>query len=267
MRIYEKDVAATATGLHLSRKAETKQKQHDVQVALSPAGASRVLLSLQREHGNRYVQSLLDRVKRSEPAITHGAALTVQRYAVPRGLACDEMVGWLGTNSPYAPEWAENRVNYSFSPRNFVDVQFKDTGEGQVEGTATGMASTRVLMSTPTDLPTWNPSERPNRAVELRAWQSMLAALRAHENEHIRIGTTWRAKLEAKARAVKLTATGSSREDVRGQLAEQLRADAESWIGDAQAEQDQFDIDSDHGAKAYKTLPVVTLTCPAPPSP
>ncbi len=91
----------------------------------------------------------------------------------------------------------------------------------------------------------------------------MLTALRAHENEHIRIGTTWRGKLEARARAVKLAAKGGSREDVREQLAEQLRAEAESWIGDAQAEHDQFDIDSDHGARAYKTLPVVTLTCPA----
>lgn len=265
--VYKKVFTTTATRSNLSERVAKKTKQADVQAAFSPAGASVVLLNLQRKHGNRCTQRLLDNAKHSKAAIAHGAAPAVQRYVVPGDLACNDLVGWLGTNSPYAPEWAENRVNYSFSPENFVNIKFKDTGEGQVEGTATGMKNTKVLMNTPTDLPMWNLSKRTNRAAELRAWLATLAAIRAHENEHIRIGTTWRQKLEAKARAVKLTATGNSRDDVQAQLAKQLQTEAESWIGEVQAEQDQFDIDSDHGAKAYKTLPVVTLTCPATPSP
>src|SRR6185312_4057359 len=61
--------------------------------------------------------SYLDRLQRS---IGNQAVIRlIQRYAVPGGLACDDVVPWLGGHSPYAPEWAETRSNYELvgSPR------------------------------------------------------------------------------------------------------------------------------------------------------
>lgn len=262
-RVYKKIEPTTPARSNRSEPIAKKAKDANVRTIVQPGETSAVLLRLQRQYGNRYVQGLLNKDTDSEVVRRHEVPPSVQRYAVPNELACEELVAWLKTNSPYAPDWAENRVNYKFSPQNFVNVTFKEIGEGQVEGTAIGMKRTKVLMSSPTDLPRWNPSKRPHGPAELQAWQVMLAALRAHENEHIRIGRTWQLKLEAKAKAVKLTATGNSRADVQSQLAEQLQTEAEGWIGEAQAEQDQFDTSSAHGAKAYKNLPVVTLTCPA----
>jgi hypothetical protein len=38
----------------------------------------------------------------------------IQRYSVKGRLPCGDVVDWLDTNSPYAPEWAQTDCTYSF---------------------------------------------------------------------------------------------------------------------------------------------------------
>lgn len=174
------------------------------------------------------------------PAITRGTApMMLQRYAVPGGLACDEVVPWLNGNSPYAPEWAETRCTYTFGGQ--ARLRGKAAAGGGVEMTATGHPGLSVSVNCPVDRPQWSPSARPNRAAEVAAWNGMRATLDAHEQQHRSIGQTWRGILRQRWQGVNLTATGTDRADARQQISSQLAAEQQQWQADAQAAQDQID--------------------------
>lgn len=163
----------------------------------------------------------------------------VQRYAVPASLPCTDVVDWLNTNSPYAPEWAETRCTYSFNGQ--LRVQFETLADNTVRATATGSPRLSVAKTCPIDGPTWSPSARPNQAAERAAWQSMKSTLNAHEQQHRQIGEQQRVVLQTNYRAVNLTATGSDRADALAQLQQQVSALQQQWVQDAQAAQDAID--------------------------
>jgi predicted secreted Zn-dependent protease len=117
-------------------------------------------------------------------------------------------------------------------------------------------------MSAPIDMPQWSPSPRTNRQAVVSAWRQMYAALQTHEHEHRRIGREWKTELQNRARAVNLTVTASSQDEARTMLVEQLMAQKEQWVSDAQAAQDEFDANTNHGATAYGSFPAVVFTCP-----
>jgi hypothetical protein len=180
------------------------------------------------------------------PALSPLPAL--QRYRVPGGLACSEVVDWLDSNSPYKPEWAETRCTYSFNGGLTVS---SENVAGGVKLRAKGHSKLTVGVSCPVDRPEWSPSRRANRDAEVTAWRNMRSALDAHENEHRKIGREWKDTLEGRFRAVDVTVTGTDAADARQQLVDKVQADQQSWTADAQAAQDA--IDPYRGA---------VLTCP-----
>jgi hypothetical protein len=167
------------------------------------------------------------------------ATLFLQRYPVPGNLDCSEVVDWLNSNSPYAPEWAQTNCNYSFNGK--ARVATTNLPDGTVQARARGHAGLSVTVTCPIDRPEWSPSRRPNRADEVRAWQAMRAALDAHEQQHRKIGEAWRSKLEQLWRKADVTATGSDAQDARANLVAALQAEQQGWIDQAQAAQNAID--------------------------
>ncbi|WP_322814461.1 DUF4157 domain-containing protein [Chloroflexus sp.] len=163
----------------------------------------------------------------------------LQCYRVPGSLRCHEVVDWLNTNSPYAPEWAETRCTYDFN--GGVQTRSETLRDGRVRVTARGTPSATVGVDCPIDRPEWEPTERPNRDAEVAAWQAMRATLDAHEAEHRRIGQRWRAILEGRFRAVSFTVTGSDAADAMQQAQDRLTALQRQWQADAQAAQNAID--------------------------
>ena len=171
-------------------------------------------------------------------ALAHLPARALQRYSVPGRLPCSEVVDWLDTNSPYKPEWAETRCTYDFS--GGLTVSSKNVGGG-VELTGQGHARLTVTVNCPVDRPEWSPARRANRDAEVSAWRNMRQTLDAHENEHRKIGRTWKDTLQSRFRAMDVTVTGSDAADARQQLVDKVRAEQQSWADDAQAAQDAID--------------------------
>ena len=68
-----------------------------------------------------------------------------------------------------------------------------------------------VQVSSPIDLPDWNPSRRPNRAAEVKAWQRSLTGLRAHEIGHRQIANEWGRILQGRVQATGFTVTGTDK--------------------------------------------------------
>jgi len=186
---------------------------------------------------------------------------SLQRYPVPGELQCREVVAWLDQHSPYIPEWAQTRVDYSFEPQNFGNVSFTTTSQG-VEARVRGNPRTRVIKSAPRDMPTWNPTRRPNRNAEVNAWLNMRGNLQSHENEHARLGEQWRQTLQSRARQVSFTVVGSNEADARNNAINELDSRAQQWISEAQAASDDFDARTDHGRRADAGFPAVNLNCP-----
>jgi hypothetical protein len=173
---------------------------------------------------------------------------SLQRYSVPGGLACSEVVDWLDNNSPYKPEWAETRCTYSFNGGLTVS---SENVAGGLKLRGKGHNKLTVGVSCPVDRPEWSPSRRTNRGAEVTAWRNMRSALDAHENEHRKIGREWKDTLEGRFRAVDITVTGADASDARQQLVDKVQAEQQAWTDDAQAAQDA--IDPFRGA---------VLTCP-----
>lgn len=210
----------------------------------SHAARSAAALGLQRAVGNAQLAREL-----AQPDATR----QVQRYAVPADLECDEVVDWLDTNSPYAPEWAETRSTYAFHGR--LRMRFETLPDGQVQAHVSGHAGLRVSVRSPVDRPTWSPSRRPNRAAVVRAWRAMRVTLDAHEQEHRAIAQRERAKAEEQFRALRFSVVGATRDEARDLAVAEVQAQQAQWQADAQAEQDA--IDPFRGA---------VLACPAPPA-
>lgn len=177
-------------------------------------------------------------------AVTQSAALArltapaLQRYRVPGELPCSEIVDWLDNNSPYKPEWAETQCTYDFN--GGLTVTSKNVPSG-IELTGKGNPRLTVSANCPVDRPEWSPSQRANRNAEVSAWRNMRQTLDAHENEHRRIGRTWKDTLQGRFRGMDVTVTGSDAADARQQLVDKVQAEQKAWADDAQAAQDAID--------------------------
>lgn len=162
-----------------------------------------------------------------------------QLYTVPGSLACSDVVDWLNSNSPFAPEWAETRCTYSFD--GGLRTSSRTLPDGSVEVRARGHRGSTVSVSCPIDRPRWNPNARPNRAAEVTAWNNMLTVLTAHEQQHRSIGSTWRGTLESRFQGTDFTVTGVDQADATQQAIDHIAALQTQWQADAQAAQSAID--------------------------
>jgi hypothetical protein len=163
----------------------------------------------------------------------------LQRYAVPPDLACNDVVDWLNSNSPYAPEWAETNCTYSFNGQ--ANVRTTPQPDGSVKADVRGNPQSSVSVSCPIDRPEWSPAARPNQAAEVAAWRAMRTTLDAHEAQHRQIGQTWRATLETRYRGVNFSVTGTDASDAMTNATNELESRKNGWGADAQAAQDAID--------------------------
>jgi predicted secreted Zn-dependent protease len=186
------------------------------------ASHQRALLHLQRTIGNARTARLIQR-----------------DYAVPAEKACNDVVPWLNTNSPYTPEWAETRSTYSFAGQ--ATVTSEKLSDGTFKVMIKGNSKLKVKVNSPVDHPTWNPSPRPNRAAVVKAWQNMRSVLDAHENEHRKIAEQEHVKIEASWQSVDITATGATKDEAKQKAIADLQAKQKEWMDAAQAEQDKID--------------------------
>lgn len=194
-------------------------------------------LNLQRTLGNAHVTRLLQR-----------------NYAVPPDTACKDVVPWLNANSPYKPEWAETRSTYSFVGQ--LNIKSENLPDGTVKVTIKGHKGLKVTVDSPVDRPTWDPSKRPNRDAEVKAWNAMRKVLDAHEEEHRKIAEQERVKAEQKFQNLDISATGATKDEAKQNAITALEAEKAKWQADAQKEQNK--IDPFRGA---------TLVCPPQPQP
>jgi hypothetical protein len=185
-------------------------------------------------------------------------ANTVQRYAVPGSLPCNQVVGWLNSNSPYSPEWAETKCEYSFDGN--LSIKITNLKGGKVKMEVKGNPKLSVSVNCPIDSPEWQPDPRPNLAAEVTAWNNMKTVLDAHESKHRKIGKDHRVIIEKKYRAVNFTKTGDDEADARSQVEEKVFGDQQAWIDAAQAAQDK--IDPFRGARLVCPAPAPTTTNP-----
>jgi hypothetical protein len=188
-----------------------------------------------------------------EAPLSTPAQPRLQCYTVPGSLACSDLVDWLNSNSPYAPEWAETACNYSFN--GGVRTSSTPNPGGGVTVRARGSSQATVSVSCPIDRPSWSPTRRPNRDAEVAAWQAMMAVLSAHERQHRQIGQTWQATLQSRFQAVDFTVTGTDEADATAKASQHLTDLQNQWGADAQAAQSA--IDPFRGA---------VLTCPSAPA-
>ena len=164
---------------------------------------------------------------------------SIQRYTVPGTLACRDLVGWLNSNSPYLPEWAETNCSYAFNGN--LNIQFENLPDGSVQATVMGHPGLSVSKTCPIDSPQWNPSDRPNRRNELAAWNAMKVSLDVHERQHRQIGETERVTMQSRFRTVQFTITAGSRKEAMEQIGTQLETLKNQWNDEAQANQDAID--------------------------
>ena len=170
------------------------------------------------------------------PVIAHRF---IQRYKVPRKLECDEVVDWLDHNSPYSPEWAQTKCSYTFTGK--LRISKPMTSGAGVSLIVTGHSGLSVSVSCPIDSPGWAPSARHDHQAVVAAWKGMKTSLDAHEQQHRAIGRKWRAILETRFRGVNFTVTGADKADAMRMVREEVAAQQQQWIADAQADQDAID--------------------------
>lgn len=174
----------------------------------------------------------------------HTAELSsIQRYTVPDKLPCNGLVGWLNSNSPYAPEWAETRCQYSFNGK--LKIRFENLPDGSTQATVSGHPRLSVSKTCPVDSPQWSPSNRPNRQNELAAWNAMKSSLDAHERQHRQIGESERIAMQTRFRAVNFTVVAANRNEVMEQILNRVEVMKAQWTDAAQANQDAIDPFSD----------------------
>jgi hypothetical protein len=175
----------------------------------------------------------------SDKSVSSVTKPQVQRYAVPPDLACSDVVDWLNSNSPYAPEWAETNCTYSFNGQ--AGVRTTSQPDGSVKADVKGNPKLSVSVQCPIDRPEWSPSARPNQAAEVAAWRAMCTTLDAHEAAHRQIGQTWRATLEGRYRAVNFSVTGADQSEAMANATTELESQKNGWGADAQAAQSAID--------------------------
>jgi hypothetical protein len=185
------------------------------------------------------------------PSPLASAPPIIQRYPVPASLRCNQVVDWLDNNSPYKPEWAETKCDYSFNGEANVSPP-KKVGGG-VQRTVLGHSGLTVSVDCSTDPPEWQPSPRPNGSAEMAAWIRMRGVLDKHEARHRQIGEKWRGTLEKRWQGTNFTVTGQDEADAMAKITDRLQSDQEKWRKEQQKAQDA--IDPFRGA---------VLNCPAP---
>lgn len=241
-------------GTEESRRLLAHELAHVVQSASQPVTSAVTMDRGPSDSSEQAANQAAQRVvsgKTTVPVVSgHASSLPLlQRYAVPSNLACNEIVDWLNANSPYAPEWAETRCNYTFSGN--ASVSTSQQPGGTVTANVRGHNTLTVAVNCPIDRPEWNPSRRPNRDAEVAAWRAMRTTLDGHEADHRRIGQTWRSTLEGRYRAINFSVTGVDQADAMANARTELTSRQQTWMADAQAAQDA--IDPFRGA---------VLTCP-----
>jgi hypothetical protein len=162
-----------------------------------------------------------------------------QLYAVPGSLECGEVVDWLNSNSPYAPEWAETRSTYSFN--GSATTSSRNLPDSTVEIHVRGNRAMSVSVNSPIDMPSWSPGPRTNRQAEVAAWNAMITVLGAHEHQHRTIAANWRVTLESNWRGVDFTVTGATAADARQAAVDELESQKTTWGQQAQDAQDAID--------------------------
>jgi hypothetical protein len=206
--------------------------EHGFEVAANPAtigvllatadGATRerLVVGLQRRHGNAAVQRLL---------AAAGPSLPVQRWAVtlPAGTAdCGVVVNWMNAHSPYRNDsgWARTNARFSWSG----DPAFASDGSS----TAT-VSNPHVTKTVNVDMPSWSPSDATMRA----AWTSMTTDLRAHEGRHEAIADTWETNLTTNLTNLSV----SVRRRTLDAFNTAVQAQWDGWLRDHQRDQRAID--------------------------
>lgn len=242
------------SGTTESRRLLAHELAHVVQSAGRPATGALTMDCGPSDPSEQAAKLAAQRVVSGETAgpvmPCHAESLPLlQRYAVPSGLACNDIVDWLNNNSPYAPEWAETRCTYSFN--GGAHVKTNQLSDGTVKADVKGHDKLTVSVDCPIDRPQWNPSRRSNRNAEIAAFNAMRTVLDKHEAEHRKIGQTWRGTLESRFRAVDFSVVGADKADATAKAQAELDSQKQQWGADAQVAQDA--IDPFRGA---------VLTCP-----
>jgi hypothetical protein len=171
------------------------------------------------------------------PTLRQSPAL--QRYEVPSSLACRDVVGWLDSNSPYKPEWAQTACDYSFDGQLRMSPPRKVGARVQV--TVQGHKGLSVRVSCPVDRPEWTPSPRQNGGAEQAAWIRMRAVLDKHERAHQAIGQKWRPIIERKFQGTSFSVIGDDAADAKAKAAARLQVEQLKWVGPAQDAQSAID--------------------------
>jgi len=182
-------------------------------------------------------------------AIRRSIAPKLQRYPVPGALKCPDLVNWLNTSSPYAPEWAQTDCQYEFNGE--LQVSPPRSSTGNVTLTAKGHPRLTVAVTCNTDLPEWSPTGPEGGTKQLLAWQRMITQLSAHERRHKAIGEQWRVTTQRRFRTYNATVSGTDQDDAMSKLTDKVAADQAKWQLDAQAAQ-----------KAIDPFTGAILTCP-----
>jgi predicted secreted Zn-dependent protease len=122
-----------------------------------------------------------------------------------------------------------------------LSLNSKTLTDGQVEVHVKGNKSMTVRLNKKIDMPTWNPNKRLNRKAELDAWEAMIVQLKAHEQEHAKIGEAWRVKLQELSRNINFTVTGQKQKEAMQKAKDEIAGLQSQWLHDAQKAQVEID--------------------------
>lgn len=214
----------------VQQKAGTAQRNFDIRTDRSES---------QEQSANQTAHAVLAGAQIAQPIPVTSSPPSLQRYRVPSNLPCNELVGWLNGNSPYAPEWAQTACDYQFN--GGLQTQPTTLSNGKVQIRARGNSRATVAVSCPRDMPSWSPSRRPNIDAERAAWSRMLEVLGAHEQEHRNIGRNWQTELQTRFQGVDVTVTGADATEAQSQLQERVAEMQRRWTAEAQTAQDAID--------------------------
>ncbi|HWQ14150.1 MAG TPA: DUF922 domain-containing protein [Roseiflexaceae bacterium] len=155
-----------------------------------------------------------------------------QRYPVRvrPGASCAQVVDWLNTSNPHAPDWALTRAGFTWSGGFTIT--------GSAPSFTLSLSNPQVRMSGPrVDMPEWRPGSPAMR----EAWQDMYARLRRHEAEHEAIARRWHATLTERLQNLSLEVNASSRAQVRRRARALVNAAWDSWLAEYRADMTSID--------------------------
>lgn len=200
---------------HHSPTKRRKRRADDRAESGEPMRAPHPIAAMQRAVGNAAVERAL-----------------AQRYPVrvAKDASCDQVTNWLSQHSPYAPEAAQTRAQFTWK------------GEWVITGKAPRfrlrMRNASVTMHGPdVDMPEWQPTNPAVRA----AWDDMYARLRRHEADHEQIAWDWKTILAERLANLSLEVTAASRKEVERRAQALINAKWRGWIAEFRAEMRSID--------------------------